>query len=407
MKNKIKHVSVFILSILFIACSGRNDVAIKVTNTTNLDLKDAIVRSSLTGNQKYFSLLSDDKEVPYQIINSGNNNQIVFVTDLNPNEVKIFHLKEIKADQMKSFTPRTYAELSVKTGDVYIDKRFRGDKFVKVKRLKVPAIHTDHDALFKYEGPGWESEKVGYRFYLDWRNATDIFGKKKNQLILDQVGTHDTVAKDDSYHSMQEWGMDIFKVGSSLGIGSIGMWANDKVNMVSKTDSVICSIPYTGPIEAKINTEYFGWQVGDKKYDLNSSFTITAGSRLTKSELQISNNADNIVTGLVKHDSTELIKSNYKEGWNYLALYGKQSLADDKDQLGIVVFYPSDQIINLSEDALSHIVELKPQNGKVTYYFAAAWVQEENGIKNVDEFKKYLETTLQILNNPIIVEIKE
>ena len=99
----------------------------------------------------------------------------------------------------------------MKTNNVYFDKRFRGNKFVNVTQLRVPAIHTDHDALFKYEGPGWESEKVGYRFYLDWRNATDIFGKKNNKLILDQVGTHDTVAKDDSYHSMQDWGMDILK----------------------------------------------------------------------------------------------------------------------------------------------------------------------------------------------------
>jgi hypothetical protein len=275
-----------------------------------------------------------------------------------------------------------------------------------VNYLKVPAIHTDHDALFKYEGPGWESEKVGYRFYLDWRNATDIFGKKKNQLILDQVGIHDTVAKDDSYHSMQDWGMDIFKVGSSLGIGSIGMWAEDKVNMVSKTDSVICSIPYTGPIEAKVNTKYYGWQVGDNKYYLNSSFSISAGSRLTKCELEISNNAENIVTGLAKYDKTELIKSNNKSGWNYLTLYGNQTLVNENDKLGIVVFYDSNDLIELTEDKLSYIIKLKPKEGKVTYYFAAAWEQEENGIKNIDDFKKYLDETLLTLNNPVIVEIK-
>jgi len=281
-----------------------------------------------------------------------------------------------------------------------------GDKFDNVTHLKVPAIHTDHDALFKYEGPGWESEKVGYRFYLDWRNATDIFGKKKDQLILDQVGTNDTVAKDDSYHSMQNWGMDIFKVGSSLGIGSIGIWANDKVNMVSKTDSVVCSIPYTGPIEAEVNTKYYGWQVGDSKYDLNSSFSISAGSRLTKCELEVSKNAENVVTGLAKYEGTELMKSDYKIGWNYLALYGNQTLVNDNDKLGIVVFYKTDELIELFEDQLSHIVKLKPNNGNVTYYFAAAWEQEENGIRNIDEFKKYLDETVQTLNNPVIVEIK-
>lgn len=230
--------------------------------------------------------------------------------------------------------------------------------------------------------------------------------KKYDKLILDQVGTHDTVAKDDSYHSMQDWGMDIFKVGSSLGIGSIGMWADDKVNMVSKTDSVVCSIPYTGPIEAKVNTKYYGWLVGDNKYDLNSNFSISAGSRLTKCELEISKDAENIVTGLAKYEGTELMKSNFKTGWNYLAIYGNQTLVNDNDKLGIVLFYKAEDLLELSENALSYIVKLKPTNGDVTYYFAAAWEQEENGIKNISEFKKYLDETLITLNNPVIVEIK-
>jgi len=397
---------ILLVSLFLISCSNENYISIKVTNPTDLRLDDALVSTHINSNSQSFILKSGNEEIPYQIIKSDNENIIKFVTDFNHNETKVFHLEETSNKNVKHFEQRTYAELSMKDGNVYIDKRFRGDKFVKVLHLKVPAIHTDHDALFKYEGPGWESEKVGYRFYLDWRNATDIFGKKYDKLILDQVGTHDTVAKDDSYHSMQEWGMDIFKVGNSLGIGSIGMWANDKVNMVSKTDSVICSIPYTGPIEAKINTHYYGWQVGDKKYDLNSSLTITAGNRLTKSEIQISNNADNIVTGLAKYENTELIKSNYKDGWNYLALYGKQTLVDNEDKLGIVVFYPTNELINSFEDSLSYIVKLKPQNGKVTYYFAAAWEQEENGIRNLEEFKIYLEEIVKVLNNPVIVDLK-
>ena len=78
----------------------------------------------------------------------------------------------------------------MKPTDVYYEKRFRGSEFKSVKRIKVPAIHTDHDALFRYEGPGWESELIGYRFYLDWRNTTDIFGKKINELLLKTVGVN-------------------------------------------------------------------------------------------------------------------------------------------------------------------------------------------------------------------------
>jgi hypothetical protein len=409
MKNIIKNIVLFLFMVVLISCSNETEDKIKVSNTTDLKIQDALVTVSLSSNHQYYSLINNNEEIPYQIIKNqiDNSYQLIFVTDLSPQEVKEFTLKEISADQMKEFTPRTYAELSMKAGNIYYDKRFRGDKFIKVNHLKVPAIHTDHDALFKYEGPGWESEKVGYRFYLDWRNATDIFGKKKNQLILDQVGTHDTVAKDDSYHNMQEWGMDIFKVGNSLGIGSIGMWADDKVNMVSKTDSIICNIPYTGPIEARIQTDYYGWQVNDEKYDLRADLSIVAGSRLTKCELKISDNPENLVTGLVKHENTELLKSGNKKGWNYLALYGNQTLVNDQDKLGIVIFYPQTDLIEITEDPLSYIVKLKPSDGKVIYYFAAAWDQEEDGIRNTEEFKNYLDKTITLLNNPVFVEIKK
>ena len=406
MLNRTKLLVMLSVSLLFAACSSQNSIIINITNPTDLNLKDALIETPIDSKLQNLSLMSDGEEIPYQLVDEDGKRILKFVTDINSHQTKEIRLEEPIASQNKKFNARTYAELSMKTNNVYFEKRFRGNKFENVTNIKVPAIHTDHDALFKYEGPGWESEKVGYRFYLDWRNATDIFGKKYDKLILDQVGTHDTVAKDDSYHSMQEWGMDIFKVGNSLGIGSIGMWADDKVNMVSKTDSVICSIPYTGPIEAKVNTEYYGWLVGDNKYDLISNFSISAGSRLTKCELQISKEAENIVTGLAKYEGTELMKSNFKTGWNYLALYGNQTLVNENDKLGIVLFYKAEDLLELSEDALSYIVKLKPTSGDVTYYFAAAWEQEENGIKNISEFKKYLDETLITLNNPLIVEIK-
>lgn len=406
MNNKLLIIISLVVTIIFSSCSNQVNKTISVTNPLNIDLKDALITTELNEPKNNFELLCDGQELPYQIVEEESKSILKFVIDLKNEGAKTLQLVDLGLDNKREFKARTYAELSAKTNNVYFEKRYRGNKFEKVTNYNVPKIHTDHDALFKYEGPGWESEKVGYRFYLDWRNATDIFGKKKNQLILNQVGTHDTVAKDDSYHSMQEWGMDIFKVGSSLGIGSIGMWADGKVYMVSKTDSIICSIPYTGPIEAKVNTKYYGWLVGDEKYDLNSSFSITAGSRLTKCELQISKDAENVVTGLAKYQGTDLMKSNFKTGWNYLAQYGNQTLVNENDKLGIVVFYRATDLLELSEDALSYIIKLKPVNGNVTYYFAAAWEQEENGIKNIEQFKKYLEETIQHLNTPVIVEIK-
>ena len=349
-------------------------------------------------------MFKGDNEIPYQLIQSDNGKEICFVLDLTAKEKIELKIQKAAPDDVLKFQSRTYAELAMKTGNVYYDKRFRGDRFENVIKIKVPEIHTDHDALFKYEGPGWESEKVGYRFYLDWRNATDIFGKKVNELVLQKVGVTDTVAKDDSYHSMQEWGMDIFKVGKTLGIGSIGMMNNSKVVMVSKTDSIYCEISENGPIRSKVTTDYFGWKVGEKSYNLKSDISITAGSRLTNVRLSISEGADNLVTGFAKYVGTTFSKSDLSNEWSFISLYGNQTLVNENDKLGIAVFFKSSQLIALTEDDINHIVKLKPINGAVEYYFAAAWEQERNGIKNEKEFIEYLNKTLKMLNNPIIVK---
>jgi len=328
------------------------------------------------------------------------------VVELTPNEEKIHTFTFDPGERKSPFKSRTYAELAMKSGDLYYDGKFRGNSFTNVTKIKVPAIHTDHDALFKYEGPGWESEKVGYRFYLDWRNATDIFGKKKDTLILAGVGVHDTSAKDDSYHQMQDWGMDIFKVGNSLGIGATGMMIDGKVIMISETDSIYCEINENGPVRSAVKTSYFGWKAGEKKYNIESELSITAGSRLTKSKIKISGNPPNIVTGLAKYPGTFYFKSEMKGDWSYIALYGNQTLVSDNDKLGIAVFFRTEELKELTEDELSHIVVLEPDNNKTEYYFCAAWEQEQHGIRNLEEFKNYLKEIQSLLNNPLIVKKK-
>jgi len=392
--------------VLIFSCSNELDLSISVTNQTDLSITDAFVTYEIDLDLESFSIYDGEVEIPFQIISVENKNTISFVVNLNPKETKRLVLKEGNSNKPGEFKSRTYAELSMKPGNVYIDGKFRGDKFVNVTKLKIPSIHTDHDALFKYEGPGWESELVGYRFYLDWRNANDIFGKKVSELILTDVGVHDTVAKDDSYHQMQDWGMDIFKVGSSLGIGSVGMLHDNKVYIVSKTDSVFCEIPENGPIMSSVKTTYYGWLVGENKYDLTSTLLISAGSRLTKSELEISGNPENVVTGLAKYEGTDFIRYNGNVEWSYLALYGNQTLVGPEDKLGIAIFYKHVNLLEITEDEFSHVIKLKPENGKAEYYFCAAWEQEPDGIKDRNDFIKYLDETLEQLNNPPVVKVQ-
>jgi hypothetical protein len=386
-------------------------LTLSVKNPANLARQDAAVVLEMATikaktpnfNEKAFVLLRDGKELASQIDDldgDGNADQIVCVADFAANESKELTVRYAKSGALiREYPKRTQAELSHKVGGKFVNRKYEGGAFQNVQYLRVPPEHTDHSFYIRYEGPGWESDKVGYRFYLDWRNAIDIFGKKTPDMVLQNVGLDGF----DSYHEMSDWGMDILKVGDALGIGSLAMWQEGKVQRVAQTDSVTCAIISNGPVQSQIQTKYFGWKIGPGSYNVVSDLSITAGSRLTKHAVEISGDAENLCTGIVKLDSTVLLASpETNSSWAYLATYGKQSLAND--QLGMAVLYRKNDLIEVTEDQLSHVVVLKPENGRLTYYFLGAWEQEPNGIKTAEEFEAYLNQTVAELNTPVEIE---
>jgi hypothetical protein len=70
----------------------------------------------------------------------------------------------------------------------------------------------------------------------------------------------------------------------------------------------------------------------------------------------------------------------------------------------MVIFYKKADLIEITSDAESRVIVLKPQNNRIEYYFGAAWEKEPNGIKTKKEFVGYLNNTLEVLNRPVIVE---
>ncbi len=388
-------------------------LTISAKNGLSLSREDAAVmldvikikEKSPVFNEKAFVVWCDKEELPSEAIDSdgdGRLDRIIIISDFKPKEQKMIRLLYIQiGEKIREYPKRTQAELSHKVGGQFVNRKYQGGTFQNVQFLRVPPEHTDHSSFIRYEGPGWESDKVGYRFYLDWRNAIDIFGKKVPDMILQDVGQDGF----DSYHEMADWGLDIFKVGNSFGLGSIGMWYKKKGCRVEKTDSISCSILENGVIYSQIRTQYYGWKVGPCKVNLTSDLSIAAGSRLTLHHLHIEGEVDNICTGLAKHTETILLlKEPQNTGeWGYMAQWGKQSLAGEDDELGIAVLYKKSQFVQIAEDDLNHVIILQPQNNHIHYYLLAAWDQEPEGIQTREEFEEYLNQTISFLNTPIEV----
>ncbi|WP_157976002.1 DUF4861 domain-containing protein [Lewinella sp. IMCC34191] len=391
------------------AACGQNETPVSelsVTNPLRSDQKDAAftVPAAKIGNGKLAGIHFQHKgeEVPYQTVDTNGDDRddaYLLMLSLDARERTTVSALDLDGAAPPTFPDRTQAELSHKINGSWKDREYMEGEFRNVDSLRVPDEHTDHSWYIRYEGPGWESDLVGYRFYLDWRNATDVFGKKRPDMVLQNVGQDGF----DSYHEPSDWGMDVLKVGSSLGLGSLATWVEDHALRVETTDSVTSRIAENGPLRSKIRTRYYGWEANDRKTDVVSELSIEAGSRMTRHDVQLSEELPNLATGIVKMETGERMRGQAGD-YAYLATYGDQSLADDG--LGLAIIYRIEDLIELTEDEHSHVVVLQPDgDNRLTYYFLAAWQQEENGITSPSDFKTYLDEQLQRLTHPLKVKV--
>ena len=383
--------------------------SVKLKNPLKMQRNDETIMVSVSSVKKHFKdfdennfiIKSNGKSLPFDLVSSNKDLKILFQTDFKPDETKQI---SFSYSNKKVVLPnrRTQAYLGIKKNYLMKDGVYTGGNFESINHVTMPKNHFPHDALYQMEGPAWESDKIAYRFYLDERNRVDIFGKSTSKMVLNIVGKNDLLSGNESYEYPLWWGQDVFKVGNSLGMGSAAVYLDNKVVTVSETDSVKCDI-FNHNVYSSVRSDHFGWKAGINKYNIQINYSIFPGSRLTEVKVITDNPIENICTGLAKHDSTETFFSKSGIGWNYVGIWGKQSICND--HLGIALFFNSNDVIKLTEDNLSQIVVLKPLENQTKYYFAAAWEKEKNGVKTQRDFQLFLNQTIEILNNPIIVDL--
>jgi hypothetical protein len=274
-----------------------------------------------------------------------------------------------------------------------------GDGYREVPRFVVPRTHVIHDPLFPIEGAGWESDRAGYRVYLDKRNAVDAFGKKLPGAVLHLIGQGRDPYKG-SYHDESDWGMDIWHVGDSLGAGSLGVLRGGMATQIGDTRRIKAAVESFGPVVAAMRVENHGWRMGRRPANLVAHYSIAFGSRLMTVNASATRGVP-LVAGFGKYPNTVLIRSNFASGWGYIATWGRQS-ENGKDDVGMALFYPLAEIAVAADDGRSYYVRFK-NPVKARYAIAAAWAREGGGIRDEAGFRAYLDQTAAELSHPAVV----
>lgn len=400
----MKKTAVFIFALATVSSAYCQKLSLNLHNSSDKQIVDYVVEIPLSSLKNLpagsYQAEVDGAIVPVEFVNAlrGPSYAILPIESMSPGEKKEV---TIGPGTASGYPKRSYAELAHKIGGEFEGHQYKGGySWVKPNYLRVPDNFRDHAYYIKYEGPGWESDKVGFRFYLDQRNAIDVFGKKTPGIVLPFVG----VDGYDSYHQMADWGMDNMKVGNALGIGSIAFWDGEKATRVEETDSVICHIRADGKVRSQVMTRYYGWNAGGVLCDLQSLISIDAGSRASHIELLVNNKNAAIATGINKDKNADFF-SHHKPGekWSYIASFGKQSL--NNDNMGLALFVRTHQLKEITGDKLNHIVVLNPDDeGYVDYYIMPTWELDWEPVKTRDDFMRCIEEVLNRLNSEITIK---
>ncbi|MBN1576314.1 MAG: DUF4861 family protein [Chitinispirillaceae bacterium] len=272
------------------------------------------------------------------------------------------------------------------------------------KRLgyhKVPSTAEHH--YFGYlEGPAWENKYSAFRYYIDKddRNALDIIGKYKEEAILQHFSDPSV-----DEHGDWPWGTDILKIGSSMGVGSFRLYANNKwlnPQIPENLDSLVVIIMDSSVQTPKVQIGYHGWNIGSgSKVTVLWTISTALNERPTRCEVAITGDyAGKVVAGLTNHrdntanpnkSSVQLIQDESK---GLLATLGKQCGLQEgfADTCLLAVFADKSYFDSFVKDgAVNYGMVLKPDADKnFKWSLAYSWAREANPLFREANWKELL-----------------
>lgn len=250
-------------------------------------------------------------------------------------------------------------------------------------------------ARYQFEGPGWENDLVAFRTYFDERNGIDIFGKRTPDMVLQKVGIND------NYHRLVDWGMDILKVGNSLGAGAIALSYQDSLYRVTDDTTSTVQFLIEGPLRSTLEYYFPSVNVGDTTVEATHRITIIAGMNGYQSEVTVSPALPGLelAAGIVNLETEEFNSMEYEE---YSGIYTHGPQAFEGEYLGMAVMAKTPSITSTfttpeEGDGITQTfgvtMELN-ENGSANYIFLAGWERQYEAYHDIGAFEDMLRKTV-------------
>jgi hypothetical protein len=410
-KNVLLPFSTVLIIMLSIAsCEPVEKVLISITNPSDLLRQDepvVIHRDTLESwglkfNVTKLPVVSIAGEIiPSQVDDlnlDGKWDELYFLVGMKGNESLQAEVTLVQQKDLPVYQKRTNVRMAkiIKKGKAFeelsVALRLKG------KDTKVTSKH------YQFEGPGWENEQIAFRNYLDERNGIDIFGKTIHGLVLDSIGIND------DYHNLLPWGMDILKVGNSLGAGSLALLSGDTLARAANPSKSEFHLISEGPVRSVISLQYDHWRIGSQDLDLTHEISIWGGMYGYQSTVTLNGFTDSLtlMAGLVNllADSLNIVTTAQH---TIMATWEKQAF--NGDYLGLALVLPNeffrggyeapekDRDVTDSYCAKLSMVQDRP----VTFRFYAGWERADPAFTTEAGFLSMLKNEVRRMEEPVVV----
>lgn len=382
----MRHVAILpLVALIFCSCetnlgsfTAENKGGVdQINRTFVIDADDLSIES--TKDLAVVAIDKDGNNLPTQnddIDGDGIWDQIAFAVDLKAGESTEINFKEVKSLEQFNFTTMTNVRFGSKAAghpEVYSADRLN------------TTDNSITQSKFQMEGPAWENDIVGFRNYYDNRNGIDIFGKRVPEMALDGAGINGQ-----NYHDLATWGMDVLKVGNSLGAGSIAISIGDSLYRVGPSEKGSYKLITEGVVRSIIELKFEGVKMAGRKYDITHLISINAGDSFYRSEVSVDGfkGDESIVTGIVDLHEMPLVQNSYKDH-KIISTFGAQAY---EGKLGMAIAINESSVDKIGTApkegegvTFTHTMKLKEAN-KANFIFIVGWEYQDSKYSEESNF---------------------
>ncbi|MDR1645735.1 MAG: DUF4861 domain-containing protein [Tannerellaceae bacterium] len=370
--NKSAYLFFLCICICTAVCSAQSEIiTITVQNPADFDRETELVelpmealkeRMKLTGAQVYEVKNSRGTVIPSQYTSDG---KLIFPSGMKAKETTVF---TISAGNKQTFKAMTYGR--------FVEER--KDDFA------------------------WENDRVAFRIYgkalipTDGpSNGLDIWYKRTGDLVINKWYEADLTGRN-SYHNDNGEGLDDYKVGRTLGAGAMAPYAGNKLWL--NENFIASEMLDNGPLRTTFKLTYKDILVDGKHFPESRTFSIDAGSQLTKVTQEYgTTEAIPVAAGVIKRSADDPVV--IAPDRTYI-LYPEPA-TDKAEGIYIGLVFPEGAERILMDAGHTLVVTTYTPDTPLTYYAGYGW--KKFGFENETQFRIYLENFVKSRKQPLII----